>query len=216
MLAVYGEDVDLRSRFKRRDVSRTVGRFVPQRLKLSANSEGSQVSGYLRRKVKTSKWKRCWFVLKDRVLYTYRASEDSVAIDTLPVLGWTVDTLDQVGSLCVPVSLMTLSIFSEGSRVIRQFIFLSRVYPESPWQSHLAILCRQRELLRQMDLRPTRRRLLLNSHYFYLLLTHEIHPDKPYVLQMYSLSNIVSCSTFSALLIVFTFRELYLLVLTNK
>ena len=90
------------------------------------------MSGYLRRKVKTSKWKRCWFVLKDRVLYTYRASEDSVAIDTLPVLGWTVDTLDQVGSLCVPVSLMTLSIFSEGSRVIRQFIFLSSLHAESP------------------------------------------------------------------------------------
>ena len=101
LISVYGDDVDLRSRFKRRDVSRTVARFVPQRLKLSANSEGSQVSGYLRRKVKTSKWKRCWFVLKDRVLYTYRASEDGVATDTLPVLGWTVDTVDQVGSLCV-------------------------------------------------------------------------------------------------------------------
>ena len=95
-ISVYGEDIDLRSRFKRRDVSRTVARFVPQRLKLSANSEGSQVSGYLRRKAKNSRWKRCWFVLKDRVLYTYRASEDSVAIDTFPVLGWTVSTLDQV------------------------------------------------------------------------------------------------------------------------
>ena len=73
-----------------------MARFVPQRLKLSANSEGSQVSGYLRRKQKNSKWKRCWFVLKDRVLYTYRASEDTVAIDTLPVLGWTVSILDQV------------------------------------------------------------------------------------------------------------------------
>ena len=91
--------MDLRSRFKRRDISRTVARFVPQRLKLSANSEGSQVSGYLRRKQKNSKWKRCWFVLKDRVLYTYRASEDSVAIDTLPVLGWTVSILDQVNVL---------------------------------------------------------------------------------------------------------------------
>ena len=54
------------------------------------------MSGYLRRKQKNSKWKRCWFVLKDRVLYTYRASEDSVAIDTLPVLGWTVSILEQV------------------------------------------------------------------------------------------------------------------------
>ena len=94
--AVYGDDIDLKSRFKRRDISRTVARFVPQRLKLSANSEGSQVTGYLRRKIKNSKWKRCWFVLKDRVLYTYRASEDSVAIDTLPVLGWTVSILEQV------------------------------------------------------------------------------------------------------------------------
>merc|ERR1719410_3210274 len=36
---IYGEDIDLRSRFKRRDISRSVTRFVPQRLKLSANSE---------------------------------------------------------------------------------------------------------------------------------------------------------------------------------
>jgi len=72
-----------------------VTRFVPQRLKISANSEGSQVSGYLKRKQKNTKWKRCWFVLKDRVLYTYRASEDTVAIDTLPVLGWNISLLDQ-------------------------------------------------------------------------------------------------------------------------
>merc|ERR1719410_1778743 len=36
---IYGDDIDLRSRFKRRDISRSVTRFVPQRLKLSANSE---------------------------------------------------------------------------------------------------------------------------------------------------------------------------------
>jgi len=92
---IYGDDMDLRSRFKRRDISRSVTRFVPQRLKISANSEGSQVSGYLKRKQKNTKWKRCWFVLKDRVLYTYRASEDTVAIDTLPVLGWNISMLDQ-------------------------------------------------------------------------------------------------------------------------
>ena len=46
----------------------------------------------------SSRWKRCWFVLKDRVLYTYRASEDSVAIDTFPVLGWSKATLDDFAS----------------------------------------------------------------------------------------------------------------------
>ena len=35
-----------------------------------------------------AKWKRSWFVLKDRVLYHYKASEDTVAVETLPVLGW--------------------------------------------------------------------------------------------------------------------------------
>merc|ERR1719410_1770712 len=101
---IYGDDIDLRSRFKRRDISRTVARFVPQRLKVAAGGEGGQVAGYLRSRVQppasgrglsSGKWKRCWFVLKDRVLYTYRASEDSVAIDTFPVLGWTVTALDQ-------------------------------------------------------------------------------------------------------------------------
>jgi len=93
---IYGEDMDLRLRFKRVVQSRShVARFVPQRLKISANSEGSQVSGYLRRKQRGLKWKRSWFVLKDRVLYTYKASEDTVAIDTLPVLGWSISLLDK-------------------------------------------------------------------------------------------------------------------------
>ena len=97
LFPVYGEDIDLRLRFKRRELSRShVARFVPQRLKLSANSEGGQVSGYLRKKQRGLKWKRSWFVLKDRVLYTYKASEDTVATDTLPVLGWSIGLLDKV------------------------------------------------------------------------------------------------------------------------
>ena len=80
----------MKIKFKRRDTARSVGRYVPQvgqhitiyniiihyntlqRLKLSANSEGSQMSGYLRRKGRGQRWKLNWFVLKDRVLYTYR------------------------------------------------------------------------------------------------------------------------------------------------
>ena len=63
---------------------------------MCANDDGSQMSGHLRRRQPTTKWKRCWFVLKERVLYVYRASEDTVAIDTLPVLGWQLNTLDEV------------------------------------------------------------------------------------------------------------------------
>ena len=91
-----GKNEDLRSRFKKRDTSKNVARYIPQRLKVSANDEGSQMSGYLKKRQKNSKWKRCWFVLKDRVLYTYKASEDAVATDTLPVLGLELEPLSDV------------------------------------------------------------------------------------------------------------------------
>lgn len=91
----YGEDDDLRSRFKKRETQRAVQKYIPTRLKLSANDEGSQMSGHLRRRTKNSKWKRWWFVLKDRVLYTYKASEDTVAVETLPVLGWNLEPLTE-------------------------------------------------------------------------------------------------------------------------
>jgi len=85
----HGNDEDLRPRFKKRDQSRHATKYIPQRLKLNANSEGSQMSGHLRRRGRGGgKWKRHWFVLKDRVLYTYKASEDTVAVETFPVLGW--------------------------------------------------------------------------------------------------------------------------------
>ena len=75
-----------------------MGKYIPQRLKLSANAEESQMSGYLKLK-KGSRWKTNWFVLKDRVLYTYKASEDNVAVETLPVLGWRLETLADVRKL---------------------------------------------------------------------------------------------------------------------
>merc|ERR1712142_911208 len=88
----YRHDPSLLPRFKKRDTSRAVGKYIPQRLKLSANAEESQMSGYLKQK-KGSRWKTNWFVLKDRVLYTYKASEDTVAVETVPVLGWQLEPL---------------------------------------------------------------------------------------------------------------------------
>lgn len=53
------------------------------------------MSGYLSRRTKRSV-KKNWFVLKDRVLYIYKASEDVVALDTIPVLGYHVKVPQEV------------------------------------------------------------------------------------------------------------------------
>ncbi|MED6243645.1 hypothetical protein ATANTOWER_024267 [Ataeniobius toweri] len=61
-------------------------------------SEEGSISGTLQRS-KTSKrnWKRLWFLLKDKVLYTYRAQEEKVASESLPLLGFTVKLPDKQG-----------------------------------------------------------------------------------------------------------------------
>ena len=51
-----------------------------------------QMCGYLKRKTKASRsWKRMWYVLKDRVVYVYKAPEDNVAVESFPVLGYGLD-----------------------------------------------------------------------------------------------------------------------------
>jgi len=90
----------LREKFKKvtPNVSRRatkIKRTVPSRLEVNANSSGARISGYLNWKLKEKKnWKRRWFVLIDRVLYIYAASEDIVAIKSVPLLGWEVELDD--------------------------------------------------------------------------------------------------------------------------
>lgn len=62
---------------------------------VTANDTGAQMSGWLQRRSRRS-WKRLWFVLKEQVLYVYKASEDVVALDGLPILGYTVETMKEV------------------------------------------------------------------------------------------------------------------------
>ena len=62
---------------------------------VTANDTGSQISGWLQRRSRRS-WKRLWFVLKEQVLYVYKASEDVVALEGIPVLGYTVETMKEV------------------------------------------------------------------------------------------------------------------------
>ncbi|XP_054473877.1 FYVE, RhoGEF and PH domain-containing protein 5-like isoform X2 [Anoplopoma fimbria] len=61
-------------------------------------AEEGSISGTLQRS-KTSKrnWKRLWFLLRDKVLYTYRAQEEKVASESLPLLGFTVKLPDKQG-----------------------------------------------------------------------------------------------------------------------
>lgn len=45
-------------------------------IQVSANTEDSSMSGYLYRSKGSKKpWKHLWFVIKNKVLYTYAASE---------------------------------------------------------------------------------------------------------------------------------------------
>ncbi|TNN42431.1 FYVE, RhoGEF and PH domain-containing protein 6 [Liparis tanakae] len=56
---------------------------------VSANTENSSMSGYLNRSKGSKKqWKRLWFVIKNKVLYTYAASEDVAALESQPLLGF--------------------------------------------------------------------------------------------------------------------------------
>ncbi|XP_054153174.1 rhoGEF domain-containing protein gxcJ-like [Oppia nitens] len=69
-------------------------RYVPSVLKeVRANDVGSLISGYLHRRESRKQWKNYWYVIKDMVLYTYKASEDVAALKSEPLLGFKVEPL---------------------------------------------------------------------------------------------------------------------------
>ena len=79
----------------------SAARYVPQKLRVVTNSNGDvgtmQMCGYLKKRLRNAKWKRMWFVLKDRSLCAFKTSEDTVATETFPILGYDLDTLLEVG-----------------------------------------------------------------------------------------------------------------------
>ena len=88
---------ELQQRFKKKETSSPVTNYIPTRLREAADSQEVQMSGFLKwKRGKGAGWKKNWFVLKDRVLYTFKAVNDKVATDTRPVLGWTLETLSDV------------------------------------------------------------------------------------------------------------------------
>ncbi|XP_035129651.2 FYVE, RhoGEF and PH domain-containing protein 5 isoform X3 [Callithrix jacchus] len=73
---------------------------VPSALtEVTASGEGSAISGYLSRCKRGKRhWKKLWFVIKGKVLYTYMASEDKVAMESMPLLGFTIAPEKEEGS----------------------------------------------------------------------------------------------------------------------
>ncbi|XP_061864673.1 FYVE, RhoGEF and PH domain-containing protein 5 isoform X2 [Colius striatus] len=65
---------------------------IPSALtEVAASEEGVTISGYLSRCKRGKRhWKKRWFVIKGKVLYTYIANEDRVATESLPLLGFTI------------------------------------------------------------------------------------------------------------------------------
>lgn len=89
---------EIMRKFKSRKTKRKSQIMHPTHLtEVVANQEGIQMSGYLKFKKGRQGWKKSWFVLKDSVLYSYRASSDVVALDTMPVLGYQIEDLGKEG-----------------------------------------------------------------------------------------------------------------------
>ncbi|GIX86229.1 FYVE, RhoGEF and PH domain-containing protein 6 [Caerostris extrusa] len=70
-------------------------RNLPSVLKeVCANDQGSTISGYLQKRIGKS-WKKDWFVVKDKVLYEYKASEDVAALSSTPLLGYNIEAFSE-------------------------------------------------------------------------------------------------------------------------
>ncbi|NXD14012.1 FGD5 protein, partial [Nothocercus nigrocapillus] len=69
-------------------------------MEVAASGEGATISGYLSRCKRGKRhWKKRWFVLKGKVLYTYAANEDKVAAESLPLLGFTIAQEKEEGGM---------------------------------------------------------------------------------------------------------------------
>ncbi|XP_056595965.1 FYVE, RhoGEF and PH domain-containing protein 6-like isoform X2 [Triplophysa dalaica] len=74
---------------------------IPSALKeVSANTGASSMSGYLERtKGNKKQWRRFWFIILNKVLYTYAASEDVAALESQPLLGFSLKPENSESSL---------------------------------------------------------------------------------------------------------------------
>lgn len=61
-----------------------------------ANTSSTLIAGWLYQREKRKSWKEFWFVLKEQVLYVYKAPEDVLSINTIPILGYTIQEFQEV------------------------------------------------------------------------------------------------------------------------
>lgn len=76
--------------FNRNKLRQSGRRRIPKVLtEISADEKESDISGYMLKR-KGKKWRPFWFVLKQHVLYSFKQSEDVVAIASVCILGYSV------------------------------------------------------------------------------------------------------------------------------
>lgn len=78
--------------FKRHNLRQSGRRKnIPKVLtEISADETESDLSGYMFKRKSKKSWRRFWFVLKQHVLYSFKQSEDVVAVSAVPILGYSV------------------------------------------------------------------------------------------------------------------------------
>lgn len=64
-----------------------------------ANNSNTQMCGWLYQREKRKSWKKFWFVLKEQVLFVYKASGDVLPINTMPILGYSIQEFQEVRSI---------------------------------------------------------------------------------------------------------------------
>ncbi|XP_071960795.1 uncharacterized protein [Antedon mediterranea] len=100
----------------------------PSALKeVAANECNITMSGYLFQKGAKKQWKKYWYVIKDKVLYTYKASEDVAALESMPLLGYDIQVIKEYYEGVEPG--LVLQLFHQG-RQIRMFKTESKVATE--------------------------------------------------------------------------------------
>ncbi|KAL4226589.1 FYVE [Mactra antiquata] len=94
-----GNSLSLNGLFERFQKIRRSGRSEkkntvrPDRLKeVAATDQDASMSGYLQKWHKGKKWKKKqWFLIRDKVLYTFKASQDTAAASSMVLLGYEVN-----------------------------------------------------------------------------------------------------------------------------